>query len=217
MRSTPGDKRFWESTRGRIILLLRAGSRTVNELAEALRLTDNAVRTHLTALERDGLVQASGTRPGTRKPRIIYELMPEAERLFPKMYGPILRHFLDVLNERLSSKKLDEIVRAVGQRMALDYRSTAQAGRAPDYADQAIRVLRALGGFCESQRQDGKIVLRCSDCPLSVVVAGHPEACRLMETMLAEVLGVPVHQRCQMEPVLQCRFEVESPASAGLP
>src|SRR5919197_4867912 len=101
MRSTRWDQRFWASTRGRIVLLLRRGSRTVNELAAALGLTDNAVRTQLTALERDGLVHASGTRPGTRKPNITYGLTPEAGRLFPKMYGPVLRQLLDVLAERL--------------------------------------------------------------------------------------------------------------------
>src|SRR5438045_8727510 len=105
MRSTRWDRRFWASTRGRIILLLRRGSRTVNELAEALGLTDNAVRTHLTNLERDGLVQASGSRPGTRKPNVVYDLAPEADQLFPKMYGLILRSLLDILAEREGPKK----------------------------------------------------------------------------------------------------------------
>src|SRR5918911_1443665 len=100
MRSTRWDRRFWGSTRGRTILMLRQGNRTVNDLAAALGLTDNAVRTHLDRLERDGLVHPSGTRPGTRKPNITYSLTPEAERqLFPKMYGPIFRQFLDVLAE----------------------------------------------------------------------------------------------------------------------
>src|SRR5437762_6246928 len=104
------DERFWTSTRGRIILLLRRESRTVNELAEALALTDNAVRAQLTTLERDGLVRQSGTRPGRRKPNVTYDLTAKAEHLFPKVYGLILRHLLDVLSVRISSKKLDEIV-----------------------------------------------------------------------------------------------------------
>ena len=79
------DDRFWTSTRGRIILLLRRESRTVNELAEALGLTDNAVRAQLTALERDGLVRQSGTRPGKRKPNVVYDLTAKAEHLFPKV------------------------------------------------------------------------------------------------------------------------------------
>src|SRR5947209_17666339 len=111
MRPTRWDKRFWASTRGRVILLLRQGSRTVNDLAAALGLSDNAVRTHLDRLERDGLVHPSGSRPGTRKPNVIYGLTPEAERLFPKMYGPVLRGLLDALVESLPAKKLDDIVR----------------------------------------------------------------------------------------------------------
>src|SRR5947209_8995959 len=101
MKSTRGDERFWASTRGRIILLLRRGSRTVNELAGELGLTNNAVRTHLTALERDGLIHASGTRPGPRKPHITYDLTPEAGRLFQRIYPPLLHHLLEVLEERL--------------------------------------------------------------------------------------------------------------------
>src|SRR3954469_5458853 len=93
------DQSFWASTRGRMVLLLRSGNRTVNELAEVLGLTDNAIRAHLTALGRDGLVRPSGTRPGPRKPNVTYDLTPEAEHLFPKVYGPVLLRFLDVLKE----------------------------------------------------------------------------------------------------------------------
>jgi predicted ArsR family transcriptional regulator len=64
-------RRFLDSTRGRILALLQAESRVVNELAETLELTDNAVRAHLTSLERDGLVQQLGTRPGLRKPHVL--------------------------------------------------------------------------------------------------------------------------------------------------
>src|ERR671925_187427 len=97
MRSTRWDKRFWDSTRGRIISLLRRESRTVNDLAAALGLTDNAVRTHLDRLERDGLVHPSGTRPGTRKPNITYDLTPEAGQLFHRADAVFFPLLLDVL------------------------------------------------------------------------------------------------------------------------
>jgi predicted ArsR family transcriptional regulator len=210
MGSTRWDKRLWDSTRGRIILLLRRGSRTVNDLAAALRVTDNAVRTHLDRLERDGLIYPSGTRPGTRKPNITYSLTPEAERLFPKMYGPILRQFLEVLAERLSAKKLDEIVRLIGHRMAAAHRSAVEADKLEDRVAEAIALLGEGGGACESERHDGKLVVRCFDCPLAVAVIGHPELCRLVETMLADLLGVPVQQRCEPEPTPQCYFEIAS-------
>lgn len=201
------DDRFWESTRGRVILLLRRGSSTVNDLAQALELTDNAVRSHLTALERDGLVRQTGTRRGTRKPNLTYGLTPEAERLFPKGYGSILGQFLDVLKERLPSDEVDAFVRAVGHRMARHHRPEVQAEQAPHLREKAAAVLRDLGGFCESDGQDATIVFRCSDCPLAAVVVSHPEACRLVETVLADVLGVPVKERCQPP---QCLFEIKT-------
>lgn len=68
------NQRFFASTRGRIVLLLRRSSRTAGELAQALALTDNAVRSHLATLERDGLVRQGGERRGGAKPAIVYEL-----------------------------------------------------------------------------------------------------------------------------------------------
>ncbi len=102
MKPTKLDQRFLESTRGRIVTLLRGSSRTVEELATGLELTDNAVRAHLTTLERDGLVRQSGVRRGSRKPHFTYSLTPEAERLFPKAYDALLNQLIIVLKGRLS-------------------------------------------------------------------------------------------------------------------
>src|SRR5215475_6812104 len=72
-------ERLFKSTRGKILELLRTRECTVNDLARALRLTDNAVRAHLASLERDRLVTQAGMRPGIRKPHTTYALGPEAE------------------------------------------------------------------------------------------------------------------------------------------
>src|SRR5690349_9974995 len=52
MATTGWNRRLLASTRGRILSVLRRGGVTVNELADATGLTDNAVRAQLTALER---------------------------------------------------------------------------------------------------------------------------------------------------------------------
>jgi len=54
------DERFFPSTLGQVMqamTLLRGGDRSVEELARALGLTDNAVRAHLVTLERDEIVR----------------------------------------------------------------------------------------------------------------------------------------------------------------
>src|SRR5437016_5795969 len=93
------NQRFFTSTRGRIVALLRRSSHTVDELAQALDLTDNAVRADLATLERDGIVQQRGVRRGSSKPAYVYDLHPEAESLFPKAYDRVLRQVLELLSE----------------------------------------------------------------------------------------------------------------------
>jgi predicted ArsR family transcriptional regulator len=208
MKPTRGGKRFWNSTRGQIILMLRSAGRTVNDLAGALELSGNAVRTHLDRLESDGLVHATGTRPGIRKPNVTYGLTPDAERLFPKMYGPTLRQLLDVLTECLPANKLDEIIRTTARRLAAEHRSAVKAKKLPERVAEAMAVLTEGGGACESEKNNGNLVVRCYDCPLTIAAAGHPEVCQLIENMLTDLIGVRVKQRCSADPSPQCSFEI---------
>src|SRR5438552_15865615 len=83
--------RFFSTTRGRIVLLVRRSARTVDELTELLGVTRNAVREHLATLERDGLVHRSGARRGDGKPAQLYPLTPEAVELFPRGYALAVR------------------------------------------------------------------------------------------------------------------------------
>ena len=201
---------FLASTKGRIVSLLRGAGRTVNDLAEALALTDNAVRAQLTALERDGLVRKSGVRRGLRKPHQEYELTPEAEHLFPKPYAPVLSELVAALKGRLPPETLDELLREVGARVAAG-RSTPAGGRAAaleQRVEAASAMLGELGGLPQVERSDGGFVIRSATCPLAAVSAAHPEVCRLGQALVAEVVGVPVQERCVRGPSPRCCFEV---------
>ena len=88
------DERFFHSTRGRIVHLLKQSAKTVNDLAAALELTDNAVRAHLLSLERDRLVESAGTIKGVRKPHVVYRLTDDARKRFPRAYDSLLNRLL---------------------------------------------------------------------------------------------------------------------------
>ena len=139
-----------------------------------------------------------------------YGLTPEAEHLFPKMYGPALRQLMEVLAERLPPKKLDEIIRAAGHRMAAEHRSAIKAKKLQDRVAEALAVLTEGGGACKSEKADGMLIVRCYDCPLTIAAVGHPAICRLLETMLSDLLGVHVKQRCEAAPSPQCCFEIHA-------
>lgn len=205
MTVTSRDERFFASTRGQVVQLLRRGSRTVEDLATALALTDNAVRAHLAALERDGLVAQSGVRRATGKPAFLYELTPEAERLYPRAYGTLLHEVLDVLVDRVAPDTLDGVLRETGRRLA---RGHAATGDLQQRVEQATTLLGELGGLADIEERENGFVIRGCSCPIAAAVQGHPEACQLAESLLAEVIGVPVRQVCDQGPPPRCAFEV---------
>ncbi len=207
--TTRWDRRFFESTRGQIVTLLRYASRTVEELARTLGLTDNGVRVHLAALERDGIVQQRGSvrrGSGGGKPAYVYELTPEAEGLFPKAYELMLRRLLDVLSERMGPEESEALLRAVGHRLAEGQTVPEDGVRAR--LEAAVAVLNELGGLAELEERDGTFVIRGYSCPLAAVVPGHPEVCRMGETLLTELAGVPVYEHCDRGERPRCCFEV---------
>jgi predicted ArsR family transcriptional regulator len=212
--STGWNQRFFASTRGQVVALLRQGQATVEDLAQALQLTDNAVRAHLAVLERDGLVAQRGLRRGAGKPAYTYGLTAEAESLFPKAYGALLHLMLDVLDERLSPEMRDDLMREVGHRLAAE--QPAPVGDLRERVASGVALLGDLGGLAYVEDQDGALAIVGHSCPLAAAVAGHPETCLLAEALLADVIGAPVRQACDPQ-VLHCRFEIGSLSNGSRP
>lgn len=202
------DKRFFDSTRGRIVTLLRGTTRTVNDLAAELELTDNAVRAHLLSLERDGLIKQSGIQRGTRKPHFAYELTDEADNLFPKAYDTLLTKLITVLKGQLTPATLEQIFREVGRSLAGDHTGAKESDDLESRAGKALAVLESLGGSARLEQEDGKFLIRSGSCPLSTAVSEHPEVCQLAEALLSEIIGANVEEHCDREGPPRCRFEI---------
>src|SRR4030095_2509085 len=161
MKRTKLDKKFFETTRGRIVNLMRGSTMTVNDLAAQLELTDNAVRANLLSLERDGLIRQSGLQRGTRKPHFAYELTSEAEHLFPKAYDALLNQLIAVLKGRLTSKALKEVLREVGSALA---GNQPAGGNLESRAGKGLMALEALGGSARIEKEDGRLFIRSGSC-----------------------------------------------------
>ena len=201
-------KRFFASTRGRVVQLLRRGAASVRDLAEELDVTDNAVRAHLTTLERDRLVEQAGKRPGVRKPETLYALTSEAEHFFPKAYHLLLNELLGELERRLSPAELDDVLGATGRRLAARPPQGGQETPLRVRVEKALETLKQMGGLAEMEETAGGFVIRGNSCPLAAAVDEHPAVCRLAEALLSSTVGTPVREACRRNGTTQCVFHV---------
>jgi len=204
--------RFPETTRGKVLVHLRRTPATVEELAHALSLTDNAIRAHLITLERDGLVRQTGVRrgQGAGKPAAVYELAAEAEIRFSRAYAPVLTALLDELSTRLPAADTEALLLEAGGRLASAL--PAPSAGLEERVRQAAALLNGLGGDITVEQAAGAFRIRGSGCPLSATVAHRPEACRAVQGLLTEVIGAPVVLCCERQPKPRCCFSIPSAA-----
>lgn len=209
--TAPLTSRFLESTRGRILSLLRVRPHTVEELRAELGLTDNAIRPHLVALERDGMVRQAGIRrpAGAGKPAVVYEMHPDAEPLLSRAYAPVLAALLDVLAEVLPPREARKVLREAGRRLA-----KSVGGRAPGDLSARARaagaVLTALGGAVQVEDRRGGATIRGVACPLATAVSRNPQVCHAVETLVGEVSGAEATECCDRSGTPRCCFELRS-------
>ena len=116
----------------------------------------------------------------------MYGLTPQAEGLFPKAYGPVLRELLDVLAERVGSGETEALLRAVGSRMA-DGHDVPPGGGVRERLEAGVALLNDMGGLAQLEERGDAVLIRGYGCPLAAVVPGYPEVRRLAEALLMGV------------------------------
>ena len=186
---------------------VRRGCRTVNSLAARLGVTDNAVRGHLTALQRAGLVRSAGVvRSGVAgQPATEYELTPAADVTLSRAYAPVLGALVEALACRLQPRALRAMFTDAGRRLGPATRARASLASG---ARAARAILSALGASVHLERGESHVDLRGDGCPLAAAVARVPATCTIVAALLERQTGRPVEKRCTYSHRPRCAFRL---------
>jgi DeoR family transcriptional regulator, suf operon transcriptional repressor len=199
-----------DSSRGRIVTLLRHGGLTVDDIASQLVLTPNAVRAQMTAMERDGVVRRAGRRPGTTRPSHVFELTPEVEQLLSEAYVPFLTQLVRLFADALPTTEVDTVMRNVGKGLANELPlGKRPAGTLQARVSAASDLLNQHLGAVTRVEANGGYVIRGVACPLAALTGKHPAVCLAIESLLTEVTGAMVHECCDRSERPRCCFQVK--------
>lgn len=200
---------FLDTTRGRIVALLRPQPRSVEEIAAALSITGSAVRGHLRSLERDGLIRSPRTRPGVTRPYRLYELTPDVEQLLSRAYMPLLGQLVKQFALAEPPERFDAIMREAGRGLAHELSPQPATGNLEERIRAAVDMMhRELGASTELEKANSHYVIRGHGCPLSALSGKHPGVCHTIESLLAEILGAEVQECCDRSDQPRCCFEI---------
>jgi predicted ArsR family transcriptional regulator len=198
------------SSRGRIVALLRRGALTADEIAAGLGLTTAAIRAHITAMERDGIVQRAGQRSGTTRPSQMFALTPEVEQLLSGAYVPLLSELVRQSAARFKPKELRELMRNTGKGLAAAFaRSTVSDAPLGARVNTVSLLLNdQFGSTMKVEQSNNHYIMKGFGCPLAALTGNHPTVCLAIESLIATLLDTGVQECCDRAPRPQCCFQI---------
>src|SRR5215216_5478437 len=184
----PGERK----TRRAIAKLLKTeGPIDSAQLAERLGLTAMAVRQHLYALQREGLVSAEERPVPIGRPAKYWRLTPEADRLFPEAYAELSVALINSVKDAFGEEGLERVLTSRCARQRTDYRKRIRHGDSLERKLQELAKVRTEEGYMAEVRreEDGSFLLVENHCPICAAANACQGFCSTELELFRSVLG----------------------------
>ena len=195
--------------------LRRKQAASAEAIAAVLGITPNAVRQHLTNLEREGLVRSRPARSKRGRPALMFSLTERADAAFPKRYGQLASMVLTELQEMGGPGLLDEVFQRVAARHAESVAPTLEGLDFDERVKRLVDWIRRAGTLAESEETEEGVRVTIHNCPFRNTALKFPQVCTITPQLIVRLLGEPVSQAESIhrrDPY--CSFVVQRPQSS---
>ncbi|HEY3519589.1 MAG TPA: helix-turn-helix domain-containing protein [Rhodanobacteraceae bacterium] len=186
---------------------------TVEELCNALGITHNAVRQHLTALMAAGFAARGEAKPSGGRPRAVYVLLPAGRELFPRNYALIAGGMIEHLYAHAGTGAVQAMLVEIGTKLG---KAAAQSiGEEDDpraVATVLAEQLDALGYEAQALHRGERGEVEAWNCVFHALAKAHPDVCRFDLAFMQAATGRKIqHTDCMLRGSPACRFRIGAP------
>ncbi len=184
----PGERK----TRRAITKLLKTeGPIDSAQLAQRLGLTAMAVRQHLYALQREGLVTSEERPVPIGRPAKFWRLTREADRLFPEAYAELSVALIDSVKDAFGEEGLERVLTSRCARQRVDYGKRIRTQDSLDRKLAELAKVRSEEGYMAEVRRedDGSFLLVENHCPICAAANACQGFCSTELDLFRSVLG----------------------------
>jgi predicted ArsR family transcriptional regulator len=186
---------------------------TIDGLAAKLEITRNAVRQHLTVLERDGHLTKGETKPTGGRPEQFYVLTAAGRESFPRQYSWFSEMLLQLLEAQVGSDKLKSSLAAMGRQIGATMKTKmSEEGKGSARRIGSIAAMMTEIGYeAVASTKNGIPHIEAHNCVFHQLALKYPEVCSFDLALLAESSGSQIeHRTCMIKGDDACRFEFHS-------
>jgi predicted ArsR family transcriptional regulator len=194
-------------------LLRRRGRCSAEAVAHDLGVTTNAVRQHLTNLERDGLVNSQPERSGRGRPSLLFALTERADAVFPKRYGQLATMVLQEIQDMGGPDVLDEVFARMAARHATAIEKDLEGLDFDEKLSRVVSWIGRAGTLVEQTETPQGIRVTIHNCPFRNTALKFPQVCTITPHLITRLTGAAVSQSDSIhrrDPY--CSFVVQRPS-----
>jgi predicted ArsR family transcriptional regulator len=204
------------STRMEVLELLRRKGRSSAEtISNDLGVTPNAVRQHLTNLEREGLVVSQPERSGRGRPSLLFGLTERADAVFPKRYGQLATMVLQEVQEMGGPDALDEVFARVAARHAGALERDLDGLDFDEKLRRVVAWIGRAGTLVEQAESPEGVKITIHNCPFRNTALKFPQVCTITPQLISRLTEAAISQADSIhrhDPY--CSFVVQRPSIA---
>jgi predicted ArsR family transcriptional regulator len=204
------------STRMEVLeLLRRKGPASAESIASDLGVTPNAVRQHLTNLEKDGFVVSHPERGARGRPALLFSLTERADSVFPKRYGQLATMVLQEVREMGGEEALDEVFARMAARHAEVIERDLDGLDFDQRLGRVVAWIGRAGTLAEQTETEEGVKVTIHNCPFRNTALKFPQVCTITPQLISRLIGTAVSQADSIhrrDPY--CSFVVQRPTDS---
>jgi len=193
-----------------LTLLLNADAGlSIDEMAEKLGISRNAVKQHLDGLEKQQLIKEAALTNTGGRPARSYVLTEQGINYFPKQYAWFCNLLLEELAEQMEPAALEDMMWHLGSKLAATLQPQFAGKTLQERLVALIGLMQKLGYHAEidSTAEPETLSIKAVNCVYHDVAKKYPALCQFDRALLAALLDRPVEQTsCIAKQDCACRF-----------
>ncbi len=177
-----------------LCLLKKNGKMTAKQIGDLLGVTAMGARQHLTAMEKEGVLESEFVRQKAGRPALYFSLAQESEKFFPQQYNDLIVSLLQTMEEMDGRDKIGQLLEIRRQKLKEQYEGRMNGDATPDRI-QTLKDLRDTDGYMADLKEgEEEFELVEHNCPISQVAREFPEVCHHELELFKELIGLPVER-----------------------
>jgi DeoR family transcriptional regulator, suf operon transcriptional repressor len=183
-----------ESTQEALLLhLKKQGEMTVAQLSSLLKITEMAVRRHLSHLQSKGLVESRLVNQGRGRPNYLYRLGPQAATLFPSGFDSLAKDLLHLVHEEAGPQGVTALLKKRNQMLATRLKDRMAGKDLSGRVAEVAKFFSEDGYMTDWQKlSDGNFMIFQRNCALHDLASEFRQICALEPKLIEELLGAKV-------------------------